>query len=57
MRKIYCTECKKYKELKKLKISYICDKTLLLVFVISVVVKMKKHLKKKNQLKRCKSLV
>ena len=57
MRKIYCTECKKYKELKKLKISYICDKTLLLVFVISVLVKMKKHLKKKNQLKRCKSLV
>ena len=29
MRKIYCTKCKKYKEFKKPKISYICDKTLL----------------------------
>ena len=25
MRKIYCTKCKKYKELKKSKILYICD--------------------------------
>ena len=30
MKKIYCTKCKKYKEFKKDKISYICDKTLLL---------------------------
>ena len=30
MRKIYCTKCKKYKEFKKPKISYIYDKTLLL---------------------------
>ena len=30
MRKIYCTKCKKHKEFKKLKISHICDKTLLL---------------------------
>ena len=30
MRKIYCTNYKKYKELKKPKISYICDKRLLL---------------------------
>ena len=30
MKKIYCTKCKKHKELKKLKISYISDKTLLL---------------------------
>ena len=30
MRKIYCTKCKKYKEFKKPKISYTCDKTLLL---------------------------
>ena len=29
MKKIYCTKCKKHKELKKLKI-YISDKTLLL---------------------------
>ena len=30
MRKMYCIKCKKYKEFKKPKISYICDKTLLL---------------------------
>ena len=30
MRKMYCTKCKKYKEFKKPKTSYICDKTLLL---------------------------
>ena len=30
MRKIYCTKCKKYKEFKEPKISYICDKILLL---------------------------
>ena len=30
MRKIYCTMCKMYKEFKNPKISYICDKTLLL---------------------------
>ena len=28
MRKIYCTNCIKYKEFKKPKISYICNKTL-----------------------------
>ena len=30
MRKIYCITCKNYKEFKKPKISYICDKALLL---------------------------
>ena len=30
MKKISCTKCKKYKELKKPKILYICNKTLLL---------------------------
>ena len=44
MRKIYCTKCKKYKEFKIPKISYICDKT-------SVEAKMKNYLKEKNQLK------
>ena len=29
-RKNYCTKCKKYKEFKKLRVSYICNKTLLL---------------------------
>ena len=28
MRKLYCTKCKKYKEFKNPKISFICDKTL-----------------------------
>ena len=28
MRKIYCTNCIKYKEFKKPEISYICNKTL-----------------------------
>ena len=30
MKKIYCTKSKKQEEFKKPKISYICDKTLLL---------------------------
>ena len=30
MRKVFCNKCKKYKEFKKPKISYICDKALLL---------------------------
>ena len=52
MRKFYCTKCKKYKEFKKPKISYVCDKTLpFLVFITIVEVKMKKYLRKKNQLK------
>ena len=52
MRKIYCTNCKKHKELKKPKISYISDKTLLLSNICDKCrVKMKKYLKKRNQLK------
>ena len=55
MRKFYCTKCKKYKEFKKPKISYVCDKTLpFLVFITIVEVKMKKYLRKKNQLKQQK---
>ena len=30
MRKVYCTKCKTFKEFKKHKISYTCEKTLLL---------------------------
>ena len=30
MRKIYWTKCEKYKDFKQHKISYICDKTLLI---------------------------
>ena len=52
MRKIYCTKCKTYKEFRKLKMSNIWNKTLLLlVFIISAQMKMKKYLKKKNKLK------
>ena len=55
MRKFYCTKCKKYKEFKKPKISYVCDKTLpFLVFITIVEVKIKKYLRKKNQLKQQK---
>ena len=55
MRKFYCTKCKKYKEFKKPKISYVCDKTLpFLVFITIVEVKMKKYVRKKNQLKQQK---
>ena len=55
MRKFYYTKCKKYKEFKKPKISYVCDKTLpFLVFITIVEVKMKKYLRKKNQLKQQK---
>ena len=52
MRKIYCTKFKKYKEFKKPKISYICDRILILSSIcVCVDVKMNKYLKKKNQLK------
>ena len=33
MRKSFYTKCKKYKEFKKPKISYICEKTLLLSII------------------------
>ena len=53
MKKLYCAICGKYRKLEKPKISYILEKTLVLVlFVVSVTMKMKKYLKKKNQL-RC----
>ena len=53
MRKIYCTNCKKYNELKKSKISYISDKTLLLSSIFNKCGSedKKKYLKKKNQLR------
>ena len=49
MRKIYCTKCKKYKELKKSKISYISG--FFLVFALSVQVKMKKIFKEEESIK------
>ena len=49
---MYCNVCNKYKKLKRTKISYIFQKTLRLSIIYSsVVMNMKKYLKKKNQLK------
>ena len=57
MRKFYCTKCKKYKEFKKPKISYICDKTLpFLVFITIVEVKMKKIFKEEESIEIAKIL-
>ena len=36
MGKTHCTNCKSYKEFKKSKISYVCDKTLLLSSICNV---------------------
>ena len=50
MKKLYCVICGQYKKLEKPKISYL--KTLVfLLFEVSVRVKMKNYLKKKNRLK------
>ena len=55
MRKIYCTKCKKHKEFKEPKLSYIVVKYyFFLVFVTTMEVQMKKYLRKKNQLMICK---
>ena len=52
MRKIYCAKCKKYNQFKKPKISYICDKTLLLSSICNKCgSEDKQTLWKKNQLK------
>ena len=52
-KKIYCIICGKYRKSKKTKISYLLQKTLvLLLFVVTARRKTKNYLKKKNQL-RC----
>ena len=52
MKKLYCVICCKYRKFEKLKISYILEKTLALsLFAVSVKMKMKKYLKKKDQLR------
>ena len=51
MRETYCIKCKKYKEFKKLKISYICHKILLLSSICNKCrSEMNKYLWKENQL-------
>ena len=52
MRRIYCINCKKYKEFKKLKYHiFVTKHYFFLVFVTSVEMKMKIYLKKKNPLR------
>ena len=53
IRKTYCIKCKKYKEFKKPKISYVfvIKHYFFLVFAKRVEVEMKKYLWKENQLK------
>ena len=52
MKKLYCVICGKYRKFKNPKIPYILEKTLIFVlFAVSVKMKMKKYLKKKNQLR------
>ena len=48
---LYWVICGKYRTFEKLKIPYLLEKTLPLLFAGSVKMKMKKYLKKKNQLK------
>ena len=58
MIKLYCIIWAKYKIFEKPKISYIFEKTLvLLLFAVSARMMMKKSLKKKNQLRYQKFLV
>ena len=52
MKKLYCLICGKYRKFVKPKFSYLLGNTsFFLLFAVSVKMKMKKYLKKKNQLK------
>ena len=53
MRKNYCIVCDKYRKFKNPKISCFLKKKkkTFLLFVVSVAIKIKRHLKKKNQLR------
>ena len=52
MKKVCCAVCGKYRKFEKFKISCLLEKTLVLsIFPVSVKMKKKKYLKKKNQLK------
>ena len=52
MKEIYCVICSEYRKFEKPEISYISEKTLVFpLFVVSVKMKMKIYLKKKNQLR------
>ena len=49
MKKLYYVICSKYRKFEK--ISYLLEKTVLLLFAVSARMKMKNHLKKRNQLR------
>ena len=51
MKNLYCVICGKCRKFEKPKISYLLEKKLLLLFAVSVKMKKKKYLKKKNQLR------
>ena len=50
MKKMYCIICSKDRNLKNFE-NIFTKKTLVLLFAVSVAVKLKKYLKKKNKLK------
>ena len=51
MKKLYWIICGKYKKFEKPKISYLFETQFFLLFAVGARMKMKKYLKKKNQLK------
>ena len=52
MKKLYCVICGKYRKFEKPKISYVFEKhEFFLLLAVSARMKMKKYLKKKNQLR------
>ena len=58
MKKLYCVICSKYRKFESLKYHKFQKKNqVFLIFEVSVKMKMKKYLKKKNQLKYYKFLV
>ena len=50
IKKLDCVICSKYRKIEKPKMSYLIKKTILL-FAVSIKMKNKKYLEKKNQLK------
>ena len=56
MKKLYCLICSKYRTFEKPKVLYILEKQLFLLFPVSVKIKLKNYLKKKNQFRYQKFL-
>ena len=51
MKKLHCIICGKYRKFGKLKLSYLLSNYLIILFVVSARMNMKKYLKKSNQLR------